>query len=296
MQIHEISQPRKSKLNEVDWVGPDSVFSQAKSAWKTGGKSLWDPAVDREAQQARYQDYAAKAIAQGQEKGYLKVPTLADSIAKLKSNPVAQQWINGVVAQWPAVKAQLRKDMAKQGIKEAPEYTTPGGIVVPSGAKTAQAPVAPVATSVDTTEQRKQVYTPVFRNWADTQLRTTNIEQLEASDPDVAKKLKALIDEIVKSHDNEPKQQQLVHDFFSVAVAANHILQAKQRISGKYGLSGVPRPKPNTPSTPIETGLTPIQLQTLGQAAVKAGGTTPTSTGNEFWNAVIEQSLAALNK
>ena len=284
---------------------PDSVFSQAKSALKTGGKSLWDPAVDREAQQARYQDYAAKAIAQGQEKGYLKVPTLADSIAKLKSNPVAQQWINGIVAQWPAKAQELeeavakqREVMAKQGIKEAPEYTTPGGIVVPSGAKTAApvAPVAPVATSVDTTKLLKQVYDTEFGNWADTQLRTTNIEQLKASDSDVKTKLEELYNEIVKSHGNVPKQQQLVRDYFSVAVAANHILQAEQRISGKYGLSGVPRPKPNTPSTPTETGLTPIQLQTLGQAAVKAGGTNPTSTGNNFWDAVIQQSLAALNK
>ena len=101
MQIHELTQPKKTKLDEVDWVGPDSVFAQAKSAWKTGGKSLIDPIADQDAQQARYQDYAANAIAKGKEQGLDQKPTLDSALAKLKANPVAKQWIDGIVAKWP---------------------------------------------------------------------------------------------------------------------------------------------------------------------------------------------------
>jgi hypothetical protein len=325
MQIHELTQPKKSKINEVDWVGPDSVFNQAKSAWQTKGKSLWSPEADQEATQARYQDYAAKQIAQGQQRGYLEVPTLADSVAKLKSNKVAQQWINGVVAQWPAVSQQLAttatasaptatasaptatvagqrldpknpKDaqvlaaLARQGIKEAPEYTNTGGIVIPSGAKTASQPtVAP--------QQNTQAYADAFEKWIDSQLRTTNIEQLKASDPEVATQLDKILKEIMAAQNNLPQQQKLVHDFLSVAVAANHILQTKQRISGKYGLANYQQPRSGTADqAPAETGLTPMQLRTLGQAAIKAGGTNPTNTGNQFWNTVIQQALASANK
>jgi len=107
MQIHELTQPKKTRLDEVDWVGPDSVFAQAKSAWKTGGKSLISQQADREAQQARYQDYAANAIAQGKEQGLDQKPTLDSALAKLKTNSVAKQWIDGIVAKWPAVAKTL---------------------------------------------------------------------------------------------------------------------------------------------------------------------------------------------
>jgi hypothetical protein len=101
MQIHELTQPKKTRLDEVDWVGPDSVFAQAKSAWKTGGKSLIDPIADQDAQQARYQDYAANAIAKGKENKLDQKPTLDSALAKLKANPVAKQWIDSIVAEWP---------------------------------------------------------------------------------------------------------------------------------------------------------------------------------------------------
>jgi len=101
MQIHELTQSKKIKLDEVDWVGPDSVFAQAKSAWKTGGRSLINQKADQEAQQARYQDYAANAIAKGKEQGLDQKPTLDSALAKLNKNPVAKQWIDGIVAKWP---------------------------------------------------------------------------------------------------------------------------------------------------------------------------------------------------
>ena len=317
MQIHELTQSQKPRLDEVDWVGPDSVFNQAKSAWKTKGKSLWDPQADRDATQARYQDYAAKEIAQGQEKGYLKVPTLADSMAKLKSNPVAQQWINGVVAKWPAV-AQTMPTVANPTIPVAnptiPASTVAEPITIggkkldpknPNDARVITQLQAQGKLKEDTTTQTSNTttlnnpgdsdYETEFRQWVDGQLRTTNLEQLEQSDSTVKEQLKELFDNIVKATGNISAQQKLVHDYFSVAVAANHILQAQQRISGKYSLANAaPRkPKP-ADQAQLEIGLTPIQLRTLGQAAVKAGGPVPTSTGNDFWNKLIQQALESV--
>jgi hypothetical protein len=103
MQIHELTQPKKSKLDEVDFVGPDSVFAQAKSAIQTRGRSLIDPQAAKDAQQARYQADIANSLAQGKAAGLDKKPTLNSALIKLKANPAATQYVAGIVAKWPSV-------------------------------------------------------------------------------------------------------------------------------------------------------------------------------------------------
>lgn len=103
MQIHEITQPKKSQLDEVDFVGPDSVFAQAKSAIQTRGKSLYDPQVAKDAQQARYQADIANSLAKGKAAGLDKKPTLDSALIKVKANPAATQYVAGIVAKWPSV-------------------------------------------------------------------------------------------------------------------------------------------------------------------------------------------------
>jgi hypothetical protein len=103
MQIHELTQPKKSKLDEVDFVGPDSVFAQAKSAIQTRGRSLYDPQAAKDAQQARYQADIANSLAQGKAAGLDKKPTLNSALIKLKANPAATQYVAGIVAKWPSV-------------------------------------------------------------------------------------------------------------------------------------------------------------------------------------------------
>jgi hypothetical protein len=158
--VASLTQPKKTRLDEVDWVGPDSVFAQAKSAWKTGGKSLISQQADREAQQARYQDYAANAIAQGKEQGLDQKPTLDSALAKLKTNPVAKQWIDGIVAKWPAVAKTLAPSTSTptstggvatataQGVRHTAnpnlQSTTP---VAPTGVATTNPVVAPATTN-----------------------------------------------------------------------------------------------------------------------------------------------------
>jgi hypothetical protein len=320
MQIHELTQPRKIKLDEVDWVGPDSVFAQAKSAWKTGGRSLVSHQADQEAQQARYQDYAANAIAKGKEQGLDQKPTLDSALAKLKTNPVAKQWIDSIVAKWPAVAKQLAATaspttpttdtptinepvmlggkkldpknpndaqvlaaMTKQGIKEAPEYTTPGGIVVPANAKTAQAPKTP------TTDNR--VYANSIKEWINSQLGTIDLKTVEAGVPELTTRIEKLVNQIVSLTGDIPAQQKVLHDIFALATAANHVIDWERRTSGGNNLRYQARLGKQGQSTQV--GLTSTQLRDLGILADQSGGPDPRPTGNEFWDNLIKQAMGS---
>jgi hypothetical protein len=325
MQIHELTQPKKTKLDEVDWVGPDSVFAQAKSAWKTGGKSLVNQKADQEAQQARYQDYAANAIAKGKEDELDQKPTLTSAIDKLYANPVAKQWIAGIVAKWPDVAntlsatpttpptppaptaslggkpldpknpndAQLLAALAKQGIKEAPEYTTPGGIVVPSNSKTAQSPAPTQASATGPAPEK-------IKDWINSQLRTTTIEKIEAAEntPGLEEALKGVtdrikngIDAMAKQSGNIKAQQDSLEGILAAVTAANHVVEWERRTSGGNNLRYQGRQSQQT--QPVQTGLTPVQLRNLGALADQAGGPDPKDTGNKFWNDLIKQAMGS---
>ena len=342
MQIHELTQPKKSKLDEAEMFGPGGLASEIGSAWRNKGtvynpkdmvKSLLPTKSGAEARQrlsqaqadADQREYARTATtAAGKLQAQLALPpTLNQALSKLSSNPGAQQWIDSIVAQWPAVAtelantpatpatstnttpatpttaakttpatptaqsvtlggkkldpknpndAQVLAAMNKQGIKEAPEYTTPGGIVVPGGAKTA-------------VQTNTQAYADKFRSWANGQLKTTNLATLE-NNPEVKAKLESLLQKIVAAKDDPQAQQKLVHDFFSTAVAANHVVQASNPQARPT--ASVTRPA-TTSQEKVDTGLTDTQVYFLSQAARKAGGPAPGSTGNKFYDSLIQQ-------
>ena len=340
MQIHELTQPRKSQLDEIDMFGPGGLASEIGSAIRNPKQALgftkdgkFSPGLAQ--QQADQSEYARRAAtAAGNIQAQLKPPTLDQSLDKLKANPGAQQWINGIVAKWPAAAKELATTTAtatptatltatptatpppitaiktattpatqsvtlggkklnpkypgdaatlaalsKQGIKEAPEYTTPGGIVVPGGAKT--------ASQTDT-----QAYAAKFRSWVDSQLKTTKLATLE-SDPEVKAKLEPLLQQIIAAKDNLQAQQKLVHDFFSYAVAANHVVQATtQGQSPEQGQDQGTVATGNEIAAgqqAVDTGLNKGQLYTLYLKANAAGGPRPKSTGNPFYDSLIAQ-------
>jgi len=274
MQIHELTQPRKPKLDEGD------IFSTVGDAIKTGGATIgWSDQAKQarqSAEQERLNTRATKAL--GKLEKMLPspepVPTLDQALSKLKSNPTAQQWINGVVAKWPTTAKQLAS------LNEAPEYTTPGGIVVPGGAKTAQVPP---------TQQASQAYTDGFRQWVDGQLKTTKLAELEA-DSDVASRLDPLLKQIVAAKDNDAEQQKLVRDFFTLAVAANHVVQAKNSKNQNKAQAGATfgQPMGNAQQAAV-TGLSAADFYLLNQQAHKAGGSAPTSTGNDWMDGLVQR-------
>jgi len=326
MQIHELTQPRKSQLDEI--FGIDTVGDAIKSGGATLMPTASGQQARRSAEQGRINQQAAKAVAKLEKRlpPPEPVPTLDQALTKLKSNPAAQQWINSVVAKWPAIAqrlatittttatttakatptttpstvtlggkkldpknpndAQVLAAVNKQGIKEAPEYTTPGGIVVPGGAKTAQAP-AP--------QQANQTYANGVRQWINSALKTTSLEKLE-TDAEVKSKLEPLLTQIVAAKDNQTRQQELVRDFFTLAVAANHVVQAKQQdpldpaYQGRAGSrSNLGQPMDDD-QEPVDTGLSVANLYNLNQAARASGEPAPRfSTGNKWMDRLVQQ-------
>jgi hypothetical protein len=320
MQIHELTQPRRSQLDEIQMFGPGGLGNLIGQTIRNPRSFLPGANAQKQADQAEYARRAAKAAGKIQAQ-LPEPPTLDQALAKLKANPQAQQWINSITAQWPAVSKQLANitpapvttktttattapdqtvtlggkkldpknpndaqvlaAMAKQGIKEAPEYTTPGGIVIPGGSKTDQTPA--VSPNAD------QAYAAGFRQWVNSQLRTTRLDTLE-SDPELKAKLEPLLRQIVAARDNPQAQQKLVHDFFSYAVAANHVVQAKnpgQNQNNKSNLATGSQIAGN--QKVFDTGLNKGQLLNLYQLAQAAGGPAPRSTGNDFYDSLIAQ-------
>jgi hypothetical protein len=328
MQIHELTQPKKTRLDEVDWVGPDSVFAQAKSAIQTRGKSLYNPQVAKDAQQARYQADIANSLSQGKKAGLDKKPTLDSALTKLKANPAATQYVAGIVAKWPDIvagmvdnpvttataptakpslptaslggkpldpknsnDARVLAALAKQGIKEAPEYKTPGGIVVPANSKTAQSP-APTQASAPKPNRGK------IKAWIDSQLKTTSLEALYTAENNGLEGLKGFgeqigkyLDNMVQDHNNIPAQQKTLESLVSLVVAANHLVDVERRIGGGNNLRFQTRQGQST--QPVQSGLTPAQLQKLNAQAAQAGGPDPQKTGNDFWDSLITQALGS---
>ena len=355
MQIHELTQPRKPRLDEINMVGPGGLASEIGSAIRNPKQALgftkdgkFSPGLaQQQADQSEYARTATKAA--GKIQSQLTPPTLDSALAKLKANAGAQQWINNIVANWPAEAgaiigdiqakfpskpstpptatpttatatktaapatatktatatpaaqsvtlggkkldpknpndAQVLAAINKQGIKEAPEYTTPGGIVVPGGAKTAAQTNTQPNTQTNT-QTNTQAYADKFRSWVNRQLKTTNLATLE-NNPEVKAKLESLLQKIVAAKDDvDGVQSKLVHDFFSIAVAANHVVQA----SNPQAQSNTPINRPATTSQGnVDTGLTDTQVYFLRLAAGKAGGPAPRPTGNEFYDSLIQQ-------
>lgn len=273
MQIHELTQPRKPQLAEA---GILNYFS-------------------RDAEQGRINQRAAKAVAK-LEKNLPKaepVPTLDQAMAKLKANPAAQQWINSVVAKWPAIAERLA-DTTPTPTPAVTEDDTPNPVVNPtptlntrptSRFKKTPAP-APVGATGD------QVYATKVRQWINSALKTTSLDELE-KDAEVKSKLEPLLTQIVAAKDNPTKQQELVRNFFTLAVAANHVVQAKQKdpLDPAYqGRNNAPTGQPlSNTQKPVDTGLGATELLLLSRAAQKAGGPAPGSTGNEFYDSLIQQ-------
>ena len=231
MQIHELTQPGKPQVDEV--------FDTTRAFLKNP-KSLLS-------RRGRINAQATGAAAKLAKQGYTgEAPTLDQSLERFKQNPAAQQWVNSIVAKWPAQAQKMPKSaapvtedepvylpgskkpldpnnpkdaevlaaMSKQGL--TPPITTKSVSGIPK--KRRQGTTAPVTPGAPT-------YADAFRQWVNQELKTISLDNIEKSVTELAPRLEKIIDEIVKNQNNLPAQQKLVHDFFSLAVAANHVVQ-----------------------------------------------------------------------
>lgn len=281
MQIHELTQPKKPKLDEFDVVGPDSIFRKIGSAIKNP-KTLYSPHAASAAAQDRYDSYGKNAYAGFKKKLEKNAPqlirpdSLASSLKKFKASPTAQQWVNATVAKWPAVAntitpvatiggkrldpnnpndAAILAAMARQGIKEGPEYTTPG-------------------------EKQDPVKKQALKSWINSQLQTTTLEKVDDV-PGLKDQLEPLIDQMVSQAGNIPAQQRDLRTILSLATAANDVISS----STQPGLGGS-QEQPGTTKTPA-VDLSPITLDNLKKQA--RGISRPAKTNSDFLNALVDK-------
>jgi len=262
MQIHELTQPKKTKLDEVDIVGPDSIFSK-----------MLNPNA-----QNRYNSSAAKSMASLQKSGDLGPPTLDSALAKLKANPAAMQWIDSIVAKWPAAAKQpestIKEAVTRPSATLDPKDPAQAALLAKYGDPRFQTPTAPAA------QDPKQVLRGNIKSWINSQLRTTSLEEIK--NVPGADKIGALIDQMVNQDGNIPAQQKILHDIFSLATAANHVLSAQDR----HGIRGYRTAGSQTGETPA-VKLSPLALENLKTLA--RGIPRPAKTNSDFLNAIVDQ-------
>ena len=281
MQIHELTQPQKPRLDEFDVVGPDSIIGKIGSAIKNP-KILYSPHAAAAAAQDRYQSYGDKAYAGFKKKLEKNAPqlirpdSLASSLKKFKASPTAQKWVNDTVAKWPAVAntitpvvtigkqrigpndpnyAAILAATDKQGVKEDAEYTTPG-------------------------EKQEPAKKQALKSWINSQLQTTTLEKVDDV-PGLKAQLDPLIDQVVSKAGNISAQQKDLRTILSLATAGNDVISPPKQPG-----PGQAQERPGTTETPA-MDLSPITLDNLKRLA--RGIPRPAKTNSDFLNALVDK-------
>jgi hypothetical protein len=248
MQIHELTQPGRPRLDEAGIL--NKLGGMAKNvAGSVGDATGINRAIDTgvgiiknpsslissrglgQAQQYTNNKQAARAAAKLSSQGVTgERPTLGQSLEKFRQNPAAQQWVNNTVAKWPA-QAQLLKTSTSPTtpVTEAP-FTTRAV----SAIKRKQ----PTVTPADPTGTANATYRDQFRKWVNQQLKTVSLDTLE-QDPNVKTLIEPLIDMVVDNQNNLPQQQKAIAQLLSVAVAANHATQSQSGLGTGYGTRSI---------------------------------------------------------
>ena len=302
MQIHELTQPQKSKLDEIEMFGPGGLASEIGSVIRNPRTLLPGAKSQAAADQNELNRRAAKAIAQGKGKDMRldRKPSLASGMEKLRANPVAKEWIAGIVANWP----QEAKNLGLPGstVKEAltPQDLDPSKLSASARAQLAAAgapgfqppPVAPSApppSSGDT-------YKKAVKDWIDTQLKTIKLDTIMLAKDKypqlkgIERRLTLLLDTMLTQAGNVPAQQETLKQILALVTAANHVIEWERRVGRGQTLAD---PGASTRATPsMNTGLTSDQLQTMGTMSARSGEPAPKSTDNAYWDSVIQQAMA----
>jgi hypothetical protein len=280
MQIHELTQPRKSQLDEAgilnklggmaknaagavgDATGINRAIDTVTGIAKNPSSLISSRGLGR-AQQYTNNKQAARAAARLGKQGYTgEGPTLGQSLEKFRQNPAAQQWVNSIVAKWPAQAQKMPKSATPAtpvnedepvylpGSKKPLDPNNPQDAQV-LAAMSKQGLTAPVTTKSVSAIPRKRkrgttapatpsapTYADEFRNWVNQQLKTVSLDTLE-QDSKVKTMIDPLIDIVVANQNNLPAQQKAIAQLLSVAVAANHVVQKQSGSSMGSGYGSV---------------------------------------------------------
>lgn len=299
MQIHELTQSKKIKLDEIPMFGPGGLAGEIGAAVRNPKQALgftkdgrFAPGLaQQQADQSERDRSTAKAIQQGQKLGLDRPYTLADAESALATNAVAQNWIKTTVAKWAS--ANINEQHKTMFVQEAPVTLDPKDPAQAAILKKLGDPRLQTVASPGIVPPAA-VATAKIQAWIDTELRTIKIDQIAKSQlPALAgldKKLQALLQQMVGQSNNVTAQQQTLAEILALTVAANSVIERDYRIQGRAQLSGPASVAQQTQEIP--TGLTPTELRKLQPQADATDRTRPRSTGNRFWDSLIRQSLS----
>ena len=314
--------------------GPGGLASEIGSVIRNPRSLLPGAQAQADADQNELNRRAAKAIAKGKKMGLDQKPTLQSAIDKLRSNPVATQWIDGIVDKWPKAAETLRTAPATTATPVNPTTPTPTKPVStinepimignkklnpknPNDAKVLAAmakqgikedansspAMADMAKSLTTGPVIAPNQLPAkIKEWINGQLRTITIDNIETQEKKsglealkgVTNRITTGINSMADQSGNIPAQQETLKKILALVTAANHVIDWERRISSGQTLADPDSGNPG--AQPVNTGLTTAQLQTIGAMAARSGDPAPKSTGSNFWNSVIQQAMAAAKR
>lgn len=153
MQIHELTQ-QQTQLNEVDLIGPNSIFNKMKAAKQAGFK--WNDPTNayQKALDQQYQQAAAKAAAGLRAQGYGAAPTPAPAPTTTTTQAPAQTMRLGGKVLDPNNPADAQIIAKMQAAQQQPAAAT-----TTTAATTPQAPVTPAPAVATRPNTAGAVYT-----------------------------------------------------------------------------------------------------------------------------------------
>lgn len=312
MQIHELN--NRKPINEVDLVGPNSVFNVGKQVLKNPAalyKSSALGAAQAAAQGAHAQTSADKLAAQGYTTSSVKpAVSTAQQLQAVNANPAVQQQVKNLTSQWMTQSQSLKKATP---VSEATAQFDPRDLTDPKYASILRAmqaqggaPTSPTQdqTAASNVELEKKLsnWKAQFKTWSDPKLQVSGITVDKVrQDPATAKMLdSAIADVAVAAQAGDASiEKQAVAQYFNIAIAA---IQAFAQNTNQYqpqsvsaGRTGSAAAQNQDEITKVrqqlqQIGLGDAQLSSLGKLMSDAarGGNTVRNTGNPVLNAIAQ--------
>lgn len=317
MQIHELNQ--RQQINEVDLVGPNSVFNVGKQVIKNPAalvKSSALGAAQQAATQSSAQKSAEKLAKQGYNVGGSVKPTVTtkQQLQAVKTNPAVQQQVKSFTSQWMAQSAALKKSTP---VTEAVAVFDPKDVTDPRYAEALRTAMArddaargittPQPAAADPNAQNKidlekqlTTFKTQFKTWSDPRLQAggITIEEVRKT-PETEQMLDSALSNVAVAMQsgNENLEKQAVEEYFNIAIAA---IQAHNQNTGQRPVATAPGSSSVDAAATDEDqqvvqqlarlGITKTALGSLGNLMTQSaqGNNTINNTGNPLLNAIAK--------
>ena len=326
MQIHELNN-KKQQVNEVDLVGPNSIFNVGKQVLKNP-KAAINSAELGSAQQSAVQASAAKSAERLANPNALqralgdraytagasaKAPVMPQQqLAQVQSNPAVQQMVKNLAAQWKtqglAVATKINASNIAEAITINPSATKdPADLKILAAiekqiekqeAGKSDAPVAPDVKAK--TNQKLNTFSTEFQNWAEPKLRAIGVNlNTVMQDQWAAKTIQDILTKLSIESLANPESSAttgLVEQFFNVVIATNQSQQQQAPQGTRQARASIPTAsgaeQADDAAILKQYGLnmSTSQLDALATAmrrADKQGLGSVRNTGNELLNALV---------